>query len=129
LLPFFHWLPDDLAFAYSQYSPRPSFAKEFRERNEAAWLRFLRQGRGVSFHEFVLALDCPAERLPVVSCRELRLRRLRLLRRCRWPQPLELQYARLLHKIYPQLHPGFLQPNLDLVFQPNATSASTDQCT
>ena len=44
LLPFFMWLPDELAFEYSRLSPRTSFANEFREFTEEQQLRFLRQG-------------------------------------------------------------------------------------
>jgi 2-polyprenyl-3-methyl-5-hydroxy-6-metoxy-1,4-benzoquinol methylase len=55
-LPFFHWLPDELAFAYSRNSPRFPFNTRFREPSEAATLNFIRHGRGVSYHELELAL-------------------------------------------------------------------------
>lgn len=55
-LPFFHWLPDELAFAYSEHSPRFPFKTRFREPSREANLNFIRHGRGVSYHEIELAL-------------------------------------------------------------------------
>jgi S-adenosylmethionine-dependent methyltransferase len=53
-LPFFHWLPDELAFEYSACSPRFPFNNRYRELDKASMLSFLREGRGVSFHELDL---------------------------------------------------------------------------
>jgi S-adenosylmethionine-dependent methyltransferase len=55
-LPFFNWLPDELAFRYAQFSPRLSLRTRFREITDESMLRFRREGRGVSFHELDLAL-------------------------------------------------------------------------
>jgi S-adenosylmethionine-dependent methyltransferase len=57
LLPFFQWLPDDLAFQYSRFSPRDNFRETYREETPASFEHFLRMGRGVSFHEFDLAIQ------------------------------------------------------------------------
>src|SRR6267142_217648 len=56
LLPFHMWLPDELAFEYSQFSPRDNYRELYREYDEEAKLHFLRRGRGVSFHEFALTM-------------------------------------------------------------------------
>jgi S-adenosylmethionine-dependent methyltransferase len=117
LLPFFHWLPDDLAFEYARFSPRESLRERCRQHDGDGLLRFLRSGRGVSYHEFEVALERPARQLNVVSSLSSHRRLLELLRRLRWPRPLETQYASLLRRIHPQIHRGFLQPNLDLVLQ------------
>jgi S-adenosylmethionine-dependent methyltransferase len=55
-MPFFHWLPDELAFSYSKNSPNFPFNTQFRELSDEAMLRFIRCGRGVSYHELDLAL-------------------------------------------------------------------------
>jgi 2-polyprenyl-3-methyl-5-hydroxy-6-metoxy-1,4-benzoquinol methylase len=59
-LPFFDALPDDLALRYADRSPREDFRKEIataRARSEIdARLSLARMGRGVSYHEFELAL-------------------------------------------------------------------------
>ncbi len=116
LLPFFHWLPDRLAFEYSRYSPRPGFGDRYREPNPDAELEFLRRGRGVSFHEFELSFG-PAERLDVVSSLNgFRAARLSL-RRWRRARSFEGRWAALLAGLRPDLHPGFFERDLDLVIR------------
>ena len=53
-LPFFQWLPDDLAYKYSRYSPKESFSSNYLDPNYDDLIGFLRRGRGVSYHEFEL---------------------------------------------------------------------------
>jgi len=55
-LPFFNWLPDDMAFQYSKFSPRYPFNERFRKLDTKSMLSFIREGRGLSFHEIDLAL-------------------------------------------------------------------------
>lgn len=55
-LPFYHWLPDELAFEYSKVSPRYPFNIRFDDLNKDSMITFLRDGRGFSFHEIDLAL-------------------------------------------------------------------------
>jgi len=55
-LPFFNWLPDELAFDYSSRSPKLPFNAKFRDRSTAAMVDFVRQGRGVSYHEVEVAI-------------------------------------------------------------------------
>jgi S-adenosylmethionine-dependent methyltransferase len=45
-LPFYSWLPDDIAFLYSQKSPRKPFCDLYRAIDDASMLDFLRRGRG-----------------------------------------------------------------------------------
>jgi S-adenosylmethionine-dependent methyltransferase len=119
LLPYFHWLPDDLAFAYSRKSPRTGFRERYREPDADARLHFLRRGRGVSYHELELALG-PAAQLDVVSSLATFQRaRHRLPAWARWKRrhSLESRYEALLREISPELHPGFVQPDLDLVIR------------
>lgn len=54
-LPFFQWLPDDLAYRYSRNSPKESFSSNYLDSNYDDLIGFLRRGRGVSYHEFELA--------------------------------------------------------------------------
>ena len=55
-LPFFNWLPDELAFEYSEWSPRSPFNRQFRKADSESMLRLIREGRGMSFHELDLSL-------------------------------------------------------------------------
>jgi 2-polyprenyl-3-methyl-5-hydroxy-6-metoxy-1,4-benzoquinol methylase len=60
LLPFFHMLPPELAVQYAAKSPRPTFPESMRQAlaisEETAIEKLARWGRGVSYHEFELAL-------------------------------------------------------------------------
>ncbi|HPW56374.1 MAG TPA: class I SAM-dependent methyltransferase [Thermoanaerobaculaceae bacterium] len=47
-LPFFHWLPDDLALLCSRHGPRESFRGRYRVLDAASRLDFTRWGRAVS---------------------------------------------------------------------------------
>ena len=59
-LPFFHMLPHELALAYAHKSPRdslwPSLEASVAQGEAAATEHLIRWGRGVSYHEFELAL-------------------------------------------------------------------------
>ncbi|MBD3336729.1 MAG: methyltransferase domain-containing protein [Candidatus Eisenbacteria bacterium] len=115
-LPFFHWLPDQLAFAYSRFSPRASLADRFDRPSDSAMLDFLRLGRGVSFHEFELAMD-RLDRLQVVSSLQIYLRRRSLLRRVLWKLTQDSRYESFLAQLQPGAHPGFFHANLDLILR------------
>src|SRR5215471_105968 len=56
LLPFYHWLPDQVAFEYAPFSERPNFREIYLERTPEIELHYMRRGRGISFHEFDLFL-------------------------------------------------------------------------
>ena len=60
-LPFFMWLPDGLAFDYSNRSPVPNFGDFYQIPNPENLEHFLRRGRGVSYHEIELAIAPLAE--------------------------------------------------------------------
>lgn len=56
-LPFFQWLPDNLAYLYSVKSNKQSFNSKYLDNEYLHMQQFLRRGRGVSFHEFELAFE------------------------------------------------------------------------
>jgi ubiquinone/menaquinone biosynthesis C-methylase UbiE len=57
MLPFYLWLPDDLAAHYSRFSPRFPFNEQLRPPITAqTLLRLTRIGRATSYHEFELSL-------------------------------------------------------------------------
>jgi len=119
-LPYFHWLPDDLAFDYARRSPRAGFRELYRQRDDASLRHFLRRGRGVSFHELELALGLRARDLDVVSCLRLWRRSpawIEATRRWRRRRSLEARWVRLLAEITPEVPAAFLQPYLDLVIR------------
>jgi 2-polyprenyl-3-methyl-5-hydroxy-6-metoxy-1,4-benzoquinol methylase len=54
MMPFFHWLPDDVAVDYARFSPRQTLSEDFASTGPDAAERLARWGRGISFHDFEL---------------------------------------------------------------------------
>lgn len=117
-LPFFNWLPDDLAFAYSRFSPREPFRSSYREHSADTLESFLRHGRGVSFHEFDLAIG-DSSTLEVVSSLPLwsKKRGLLGLRELARRYKRRSRLERMLASYRPDIHLGFFQPFLDLIIR------------
>lgn len=123
LLPFFLWLPDDLAFRYSRFSERPNFGELYREETPEQMLHFLRRGRGVSFHELELALG-PLQTLELAGWIDWRgHRRESVVRRLRRMLSAEGQFARALRRIAPRIPEAFLQPRLDFAIRKREVGA------
>lgn len=117
-LPFYMWLPDELAFRYSGFSRRDNFRELYGEDNAEARLDFLRKGRGVGFHEFDLAMK-PVGELRVKSSLLSFIRRKSLLGWMSWRPSTEYRYKTLLRKIAPYIHEAFFQPYLNLIIERN----------
>jgi 2-polyprenyl-3-methyl-5-hydroxy-6-metoxy-1,4-benzoquinol methylase len=119
LLPFYLWLPDDLAFLYSQFSPRKRFCNLYRgEIDDDSKLDFLRRGRGVSFHEFELTMKRVGE-LDVVSSLSIFLRSQNLLLKVFWTLTYDSRFESFLVQFGPKIHRGFYQKSLDLIIRKN----------
>ena len=116
LLPFHMWLPDDLAFAYSRFSPRQNYRERYRECTDEAKLDFLRRGRGVSFHEFELTMNTH-ERLKVRSSLNLTNTHRGIFGLLKWRLSTEYRYISLLRRIAPDVPEGFLQSFLNLIIE------------
>lgn len=114
--PFFHWLPDEIAFAYSRFTKRETYNEIFREISDEARVRFARWGRGVSYHDFVLSLNIPEDSLPVDSYLQLFLRKQRLGESLLRYSQRQRDENRL-QQIAPNIHPGFLCADLDLAMR------------
>lgn len=117
-LPFFNWLPDELAFAYSRFSPREPLRSSYRALSADAMESFLRHGRGVSFHEFDVAI-ADAASLDVISSLPLWSRRRGLLglRELARRYKRKARLERTLASYRPDIHLGFFQPFLDLIIR------------
>ena len=116
LLPFHMWLSDELAFAYSRFSPRQNYRELYRECTGEAMLDFLRRGRGVSFHEFELAMKRVKE-LKIKSSLNVTNRKTGLFGALKWRLSNEYRYISVLRRIAPDLHEGFLQSFLNLIVE------------
>jgi 2-polyprenyl-3-methyl-5-hydroxy-6-metoxy-1,4-benzoquinol methylase len=107
VLPFFHWLPDNVAFDYSKYSKRINFKDMYLVHSEEMLLHFLRRGRGFSYHELEIALNIPAENLNVIN----------YIGRHFSPNSLDNKFHNLLVKINPKISKGFFYPNIDIMLR------------
>lgn len=116
LLPFFMWLPDELAFAYSKFSDRPRFNDLYREPAPEALLHFLRRGRGVSFHELELVMGRLQE-LQIAGWLDWEKETKSWLERLRNIASADSRYRRFLRQAAPSVHEAFLQPRLDVVIR------------
>ena len=114
-LPFFNWLPDEIAYEYSRYSPRMPFNEKFAQDREPM-NHFIGEGRGFSFHEMDLALD-GAPGFSIVSDMSDFLF---------WRHPATLikrlvsgdrKCERILRSFAPQRHRGFFRANINLLLK------------
>ncbi len=112
-LPFFSWLPDALAFDYATFSQRATFGGGVYTDPAGQMLEFLRRGRGVSFHEFDLALG-DHRRLEVRSCMQLDRRAANPARRVGWALSTAGRTERALRQYAPSTHRAWFQPFLYL---------------
>jgi len=115
-LPFFFWLPDDLAMQYAKFSPRKNFNLRYNRIGRDSGSDLLRQGRGISYHEFTLTMG-QAEDLNILSSLALFLRARNILRKILWKFSIESRHESLLVKVGPRLHRGFYQQSLDLIIK------------
>lgn len=115
LLPFFHWLPDEMAFRYAERSPRTNFYRFGRSVQGEVPMAFHRLGRGVSFHEFELAMGAEAT-ANVVGDLDLFLTK-------RMINPVNMvtrrfsrmhRYHLLLRSVLPSVSPAFFHKDLNL---------------
>jgi len=116
LLPFHMWLPDELAYEYSRFSPRENYRELYRQRSAESELHFLRRGRSVSFHEFDLAMK-PASALKVRSSLNTEKHDGGFLRFLKRRSSAEQNYLSLLRGLAPELHEAFLQSGLYLIIE------------
>jgi S-adenosylmethionine-dependent methyltransferase len=112
-LPYFNWLPDELALQYSRFSPREMIRRLSTEPSSRGLRDLLRSGRGVSFHEFELAIG-PAAELDVVGCLQLERRRRNPLRNVGWRVSRSGRYESILRRVSPAVPRAFFQPFLYL---------------
>lgn len=114
-LPFFTQLPEELALAYFDRSPREDFVDGIRAgvaAGEAGGLEALiRWGRGVSFHEFELVFE-DLSRHVLASNYDPRLLADRPV------TPDEIDLARLLHERRPDLAPVWSRYWQDVILSP-----------
>ncbi|MEY8018491.1 class I SAM-dependent methyltransferase [Mycobacterium servetii] len=114
-MPFFHWLPDEMALEYFRQTPRYQ-ASPFDTSAAGAGLELTRRGRGVSFHDIELALG-PIGDLEFLADRHSFQIEHNALRRLRYRLSDTRRYAGLLRRQRPDLPIGLFLPYLDVAIR------------
>lgn len=113
-LPFFNWLPDELAFYYSKFSLRDNYRELYREFDAQSLLHFIRRGRGMSFHELEIAIGT-IKNLNVISS----LSSFEGIKYKLKQSKNKRKYKSFLMNIYPNVHQGFFDETLYLIIRKN----------
>lgn len=119
-LPFFDWLPDELAYRYAARSPRPVFREAFGAHGGGTHLEFLRWGRGVSYHEVELALGVRIEELQVEPSQLAHDHRRNPVLGAAFAASRDGRYRRMLASFAPHVPPAFFEPQLNLAIRKRA---------
>jgi S-adenosylmethionine-dependent methyltransferase len=109
---FFHWLPTEVAIDYARLTPRGGFNAEFNSPDAGAALRMERWGRGVSFHDFEIALGA-LEGLEISGEWEFRRKHDRAWAKW-WAETNDGRYHEFLKAVSPQTATPFLEEELAL---------------
>ncbi|MGB3752419.1 MAG: class I SAM-dependent methyltransferase [Parerythrobacter sp.] len=118
-LPFYHWLPEQLAYNYASRSPRKDFRNGYTEKkpSDTQLAEFRRRGRGVSYHEFEVAIGRPVTRMEVASCMQLERRGFNPARSAGWTMSASGRYERALRRVAPDIPRAWFQPFLYLTLR------------
>lgn len=117
-LPFFHWLPDELAVNYSQNSTRAEYSQgilDVKEENEKS-IEFYRWGRGISYHEIEMALK-PIQELKLISNLSQFNRKQNIFYSIASKFSSNYKYEMFMANKFPDINSAFFQPYLDVVFE------------
>jgi len=116
LLPFFHWLPDEIAMEYSTKSGRKLFNKGFSAQANDDYTNFMRWGRGMSYHELELAIGDIDLKGSINSYADFE-RKQRLLSWLKWRISTDRSYQTILSMQNTALHSGFFESYLNLTIR------------
>jgi 2-polyprenyl-3-methyl-5-hydroxy-6-metoxy-1,4-benzoquinol methylase len=116
LLPFFQWLPQELALQYMEFSPRSELVDLLTPPSKANLVELQRWGLGVSFHEFDLALGKDI-RNSVSHSLQAFLRRRSPIRYIGWYARGGAKFAGFLKNSAPDVPNAWFEAALDLAIQ------------
>ena len=117
LLPFNMWLPDDLAYQYAKFSKREKFNELYTDHPPGNMLGFLRRGRGVSYHEFDVAINNFDHSQVISSLEEFSKRKFFGPIYDRFRPRNYHAFKCFLKKTGPKIHSGFYEPWLDILIR------------
>ncbi|OBG32621.1 hypothetical protein A5672_25595 [Mycobacterium alsense] len=117
-LPFFHWLPDEIALDYLKRTPKYQ-ASAFDTASEGAILELSRRGRGVSYHDLELALG-PIGELDFMVDRHSYQMKQNPLRWLYYRRSTNRRFVNLLRRQCPELPVGLFMPYLNVAIRKRA---------
>lgn len=117
-LPFFHWLPDELAIKYLQNSNRKEYTNCFQKLtcSQEEMIHFYRWGRGLSFHEIELALQ-PISKLNIISTLDSFYSKKGIISSFLFKTITKSKFELYLREQYPLINPCFFRPYLNLIIK------------
>lgn len=118
-LPFFDWLPNDLALQYTRFSPREYINRFYTlpDTNENM-INFIRLGRGMSYHEIDLSIGQTNELNVMSSLEEYRLSKMNWLEKIRIKKKKNIPFQNFLkEKSERNLHKGFFESWLNIIIK------------
>ncbi|MBU1011363.1 MAG: class I SAM-dependent methyltransferase [Bacteroidetes bacterium] len=118
LMPFFHWLSDELAMKYLPFVPRLEYRDHLINNEKDKLLQFHRWGRGISFHDIEVALK-PLNELNIISGLTLYYRKNNFIFNIMHRFSANGKYESFFKKLYPEIHPCFFEPYLNLIIRKN----------
>lgn len=115
-LPFYNWLPDDLAIRYAKYSPREPFNTDLDGPiDDQQLLKLTRIGRAFGYHELELSISDLAD-VKVFSMNRW-MRHGNPIEFAKWIATGEASFERQLRRNGPRLHAAFFAPFLNLAMR------------
>lgn len=115
-LPFFHWLPDEIALEYLKQSPRYDDGCAFDTASDGALLELCRRGRGVSYHDIELALGSLHQLDFAVDRQSFQMRQ-NPVRRLYYRQSGNRRFVNMLRRQRPDLPVGLFMPYLNVAIR------------
>lgn len=118
-LPFFLWLPDEVAVEYAKFSSREGYrtAMDGKSLDNVSDRELLaRWGRGMSYHEFELVMGPVADIKVVNSMLGYHAQQNKAYGACRSLSP-DASWARVLRRAKPDAHAAFFEAYLNLIIE------------
>jgi 2-polyprenyl-3-methyl-5-hydroxy-6-metoxy-1,4-benzoquinol methylase len=115
MLPFFHWLQDDIALDYIKTKQVHDTQYCRTDHPDMSYLHLARRGRGFSFHELEIALNTPAEKIIVTGYMAPSL-----------VTSLDQSFHEIIASLNPNINRGFFYPFIDVLIKKAGKQPSSE---
>jgi 2-polyprenyl-3-methyl-5-hydroxy-6-metoxy-1,4-benzoquinol methylase len=115
MLPFFHWLQDDMALDYLKIGQSEEPKNSNTKRPDIHNLQLARMGRGFSYHELEIALNISAEKINVTGYIAPS-----------FVTSLDQSFHEILASLNPNISKGFFYPFIDVLIKKTSGKSSAE---